>query len=139
MANVSDLKYITVATLREWLKKGKSASNDKFAIVDVRDSDYAGGHIKGCLHFPSGNFYNSLPELKDTLLKRNARDVVIHCAMSQSRAPKAALTFMNETAGLEHPFRVWVLKGGFTKWVMEYGEDSEVTEDYDRRFWDDDY
>lgn len=139
MANVSDLKYVAVTTLREWMQKRVSASGDKFAIVDVRDSDYAGGHIKGCLHYPSGNFHNQLPELKQKLIKLGAHDVVFHCALSQSRGPKAALRFMDEVSGSPHEFRVWVLKGGFTKWMREYGEDTEVTEDYDRRFWDDDY
>lgn len=138
MAKVSDLKYLPAHTLREWLKSGKSSSQENFAVVDVRDSDYIGGHIKGCLHYPSGNFHNTLPELRSTLQQKKVADVVFHCAMSQSRAPKAALIFSDDEDNL-HQFRVWVLRGGFTKWVMEYGEDTAVTEDYDRRLWDDDY
>src|ERR1700760_3123234 len=58
------------------------------AIVDVRDSDYIGGHIRSCIHVPSANLEWKLPELVRQLWDKKV--VVFHCALSQQRGPSAA-------------------------------------------------
>lgn len=138
--SLSDLRFIAPSTLREWFKKEPSAR--KFAVVDVRDSDYIGGHIKGCLHYSAGNFNETLPELRQKIKDSHVHDLVFHCALSQVRGPKSALRFLRsiETLGDEEKkafdgINVWVMEGGFTKWQYEYGNDKEVTEDYIKDLW----
>lgn len=136
----SDLRFITPSTLRSWFVP---SSSRRFAIVDVRDSDFIGGHIKGCLHYPAGNFNETLPELRNKLIASHVQDVVFHCALSQVRGPKSALRFLRSIESLDADektkfagLNVWVLDGGFTRWQLEYGDDTEVTEDYQKDLWE---
>jgi len=57
-------------------------------IVDVRDGDYKGGHIKGGLHYGSLTFDDTLPELVKKL--GDTETVVVHCLFSQQRGPRCA-------------------------------------------------
>lgn len=60
----------------------KQAKKD-FLVVDVRDDDFIGGNIVGCLNKPSGEFLNTVDELvKDT---KDVPLVIFHCALSQVR------------------------------------------------------
>ena len=64
------------------MKSGKVARKD-FLVVDVRDDDYDGGNIKGCLNCPSRQFL-----LEVDGLVRDTKDVpliIFHCALSQVR------------------------------------------------------
>lgn len=142
MCSIGDIKILSPKMLRNWLRDGKSSEGRRFAIVDVRDDDYVGGHIKGCFHFPAYNFRVTLPELLDKLEDHQVSDVVFHCALSQARGPKSALAFLrylkqSEENGTVHSpiMNVWLLKGGFTKWQELYGDDSSVTEDYQKDLW----
>lgn len=139
--SLSDLRFITPKVLKGWIT-AQPSGNNSIAVVDVRDSDYIGGHIKGCLHYSSIDFHETLPELRQRLVDNKVRDVVFHCALSQVRGPKAALLFLR---GLENApedqksqlsgLKVWVLEGGFTNWQSEYGGDPELTEDYLKDLW----
>ncbi|KAK5108016.1 hypothetical protein LTR62_008851 [Meristemomyces frigidus] len=122
----------------------------KIAIIDVRDSDYIGGHIKSCLNVPVQTHDYRMPELV-----RNLKDkemVVFHCALSQQRGPSSALRFLRERErmgargevgvrgdgeDLGAGQRVVVLEGGFVKWQELYGLDLELTEGYVKDLWDD--
>lgn len=136
--SLSDLKFISPVTLRAWLRGGAPG---KFAIVDVRESDYIGGHIKGSLHYSAGSLNETLPDLKRKLREKDVDNVIFHCALSQVRGPRSALTFLRSIGEneLADPFyqklQVSVLKGGFTKWQELYGEDPEATEDFDKEIW----
>ncbi|KAK6201529.1 Rhodanese-like domain-containing protein [Scheffersomyces amazonensis] len=144
---VSDLNFLNPRTLYTWFKGGSPTGQGKFAVVDVRDSDYIGGHIRGCYHYPAGNFSYTLPDLQERLFTNGINDVVFHCALSQVRGPGSTIKFINSLNGINDPereqyfssLRVWVLRGGFTKWQEEYGEDSDVTEDYNKELWQSDY
>lgn len=134
--SVSDLKFLSPATLRAWFRGG----NSNFAVVDVRDLDFVGGHIKGCWHYPSNDFVARLPELQKRLIDNQISDVVFHCALSQVRGPSSTLKFLRSLNDAEDPskfesLRVWVLEGGFTKWQASYGEDDSVTEGYQADLW----
>jgi rhodanese-related sulfurtransferase len=102
-------------------------------VVDVRDDDYAGGHVRGGVRAPSSSLDHALPELARRL--RGARAVVFHCALSQQRGPAAALRYARERArmGLDRggeaaaagdakgeeegeKQEIFVLEGGFVKW-----------------------
>jgi len=71
-----------IQELAEIMKSGKVARKD-FLVVDVRDDDYEGGNIKGCLNYPSRQFLLEV----DGLVKKT-KDVplvIFHCALSQVR------------------------------------------------------
>jgi len=135
----SDLQFVHSKTLRQWLGSGSPTGSGKLAIVDVRDSDYVGGHIKGCWHYPAGNFHETLPQLRQRLVENEIDDVVFHCALSQVRGPKSALRFLRSLESANDSqldlMKVWVLQGGFTSWQGHYGEDATVTEDYAKDLW----
>ena len=68
--------------LAELMKSGKTPRKD-FLVVDVRDDDYAGGNIKGCLHLPSTEFLMNVDDLvKQT---KEVPTIIFHCALSQVR------------------------------------------------------
>lgn len=141
--SLSDLKFISPSTLRSWFESGSVSGNGRFAVVDVRDSDYIGGHIRGCYHYPAGNFQSSLTHLQQRLVDNEIDDVVFHCALSQVRGPRSTLAFLRSLNDLPESERlslekinVHVLQGGFTSWQYKYGDDSSVTEDYAKDLWD---
>lgn len=141
--SLSDLRFVAPSTLRSWFGGKSPTGNGNFAVVDVRDSDYIGGHIRGCYHYPAGNFHETLPELRKRILDNQIDDVVFHCALSQVRGPKSSLMFLRSLQELPEDqqasflsLNVWVLSGGFTKWQRLYGKDALVTEDFQADLWD---
>jgi rhodanese-related sulfurtransferase len=105
-------------------------NDPSLAIIDVRDSDFIGGHVKGCTNVPSNTLDYRVPELVRTL--KDKKTVVFHCALSQVRGPSAALNYLRERQrqGLEEKTdggaekddgqKVLVLAGGFTEWQEKY-------------------
>lgn len=122
-------------------------TDEKVVVVDVRDSDHIGGHIKASRHVPSGSLNYTLPELARTL--KGAERVVFHCALSQERGPAAAQKYIRERerlfgAGSVDRQAVWgedgdtevtkkrdetgavkkqdvfVLEGGFVEWQQKW-------------------
>ena len=64
-------------------------------VLDVRDEDFQGGHIRGCLNIWSEEFYED--ENVDSLIQKfgllRYRQVVVTCFMSQQRGPFCAKRF----------------------------------------------
>lgn len=115
-------------------------AEETVAVVDVRDSDHIGGHIRGSRHVASTTLHHAMPELARAL-QRSER-VVFHCALSQERGPAAALKYIRERerlfgpgavdraaawtapptpkerdeAGAVKAQEVYVLTGGFVEW-----------------------
>lgn len=141
---LSDLKFVKPVTVRAWFRGGLPNGLGKFAVVDVRDSDFVGGHIRGCYHFPAGNFHETLPDLQKKLYDNKIDDVVFHCALSQVRGPSSTLKFLRSLNDVKdegaakyfETLNIWVLQGGFTSWQSEFGDDSEVTEGYNKELWE---
>lgn len=127
------------------------------AVIDVRGSDFIGGHIVGCLNIPASDLDWKTPELVRTLKDKDT--VVFHCALSQQRGPSAALKYLRERermapaedaaklaeedkqaskelVGRSHGQEVYVLDGGFVKWQEKYGEDKTLTEGYQKDIWE---
>jgi rhodanese-related sulfurtransferase len=129
-ATIASLKRIPNSTLSETLLSTPLTPTSSIAVVDVRDSDHVGGHIKGSIHAPTPTLDWKMPELVRQL--RDKDTVVFHCALSQERGPKAALRYLRERerlfgapkgqgegeAGGEEKAeqKVLVLDGGFVKW-----------------------
>ena len=125
---------------REKLATLVRSTSSSLAVIDVRDSDYIGGHIAGGTNVPSNTHDFKMPELVRTLEGKEV--VVFHCALSQQRGPKAALRYLRErermggkkgkAEGAEEVEAVegkegkegikvkgqtvYVLDGGFAKW-----------------------
>lgn len=130
---IADLGHISREDLSAQLSSGSMPAS--LAIIDVRDSDHIGGHIKGSTHVPSSQLDYRIPELVRTLKDKNV--VVFHCALSQQRGPSAALRYMRERSRLldlgekvmgestgdvarekekDQRQKVVVLDGGFVQW-----------------------
>ena len=73
---------VNTKELATLMKSGKTPNKD-FLVVDVRDDDYVGGNIKGCLNLPSKDFLMNV----DGLVKQTKEVplVIFHCALSQVR------------------------------------------------------
>ncbi|EAT80056.1 hypothetical protein HBI56_149270 [Parastagonospora nodorum] len=121
------------------------------AVVDVRDSDHIGGHIRGSTWLPSAELDYKTPELIRTMKDKEV--VVFHCALSQQRGPSAALRYLRERerlidmgdvgkkdegegVGSGKEQKVLVLKGGFTEWQEKYGADEGLTEGWRKDIWE---
>ncbi|RKF78924.1 CDC25-like phosphatase YCH1 [Golovinomyces cichoracearum] len=107
----------------------------KIAVVDVRDEDYIGGHIKNSINVPSTTLVIAMPELVRKLQDKEL--VVFHCALSQQRGPRAALHYLRERDKLsESPGQnVFILDQGFVGWQREFGEDTRLTEGFKKQLW----
>ncbi|CEP62673.1 phosphatase YCH1 LALA0_S06e01046g [Lachancea lanzarotensis] len=140
--SIAAIKYIDASELFKWLKSGHSTSNEPFQIIDVRGSDYVGGHIKGSWNVPYRQLRDDVEkchELQNQLKNAAGSSVVncvFHCALSQQRGPSAAMRFLRllEDEDLSN-FRIYVLRGGFNHWQSLYGEDQSVTESYQKDLW----
>ncbi|KAI1746906.1 Rhodanese-like protein [Xylaria castorea] len=154
LITLSNLERITASKLAERLLAADAtnattsgqAAEKSIAIVDVRDDDHIGGHIRTSMHFPSRSFDVTMP----TLLRRLAdkETVVFHCALSQQRGPSAALRYLRakeadaanangKEGGSEKKQKVYVLDQGFTGWQEVYGTDERLTEGYRKELWED--
>lgn len=143
---ISSLGRITSPELATLLLDGNSAS--KVAVIDVRDSDHLGGHIKGSSWIPTDQLDMRIPELMR--LHKDKDRVVFHCMLSQQRGPASALKFARalqtaaEKASVEDGQRrdnegrpqVYVLEGGFGMWQARYGTDARLTESYMKDLWE---
>jgi Cdc25 family phosphatase len=118
------------------MKSGKMPNKD-FLVVDVRDDDYVGGNIKGCLNLPSRDFLMNV----DGLVKQTKEIplVIFHCALSQVRGPKAARIYaetrQNILEGNAIPQEIVILRDGFTQFQVKHKNDPELVENWDEGVW----
>ncbi|KAI9896079.1 hypothetical protein N3K66_008979 [Trichothecium roseum] len=137
MASVADLRRMSSKTLAERILAERELPEQTYAVIDVRDDDYIGGHIKGCTNVPSRQLDAMMPTLVRRLKDKEV--VVFHCMLSQQRGPAAALRYLRErgaaaTGAGEGPV-VYVLDRGFTGWQEVYAEDERLTEGYRKELW----
>ncbi|KIL95397.1 hypothetical protein FAVG1_00134 [Fusarium avenaceum] len=144
MTTIATLKRLSAKSLSEKIIEEVNATDPTFAIIDVRDNDYIGGHIKGSTNIPA----HTLEAMMPTLVRRlkDKKTVVFHCALSQQRGPTAALKYLRERDGLlrsmgedpkgESGQDVLVLDRGFSGWQEVYGEDERLTEGYVKDLWE---
>ncbi|OJT09423.1 hypothetical protein TRAPUB_14086 [Trametes pubescens] len=99
------------------MKSGKVAGKD-YCVIDVRDDDYIGGHIKGAQNAPSNQFYVQVNDLvqKTKNIYAEARDQL-------------------EGDGEDIPHQVLVLRGGFTDFQAKYRKDPELVENWSKQVW----
>ncbi|KAL2760163.1 hypothetical protein ACRALDRAFT_1059947 [Sodiomyces alcalophilus JCM 7366] len=149
--SVASLQRITANKLSQLLLAEQAAATDPtVAVIDVRDDDYIGGHIKGSINVPSHTLDAMMPSLVRRL--QDKKTVVFHCALSQQRGPSAALQYLRERDRLVKPEAgatesdesdpnqlVYLLDRGFVGWQETYGEDERLTEGYNKELWKDGY
>jgi rhodanese-related sulfurtransferase len=93
--SIVDLPRISRETLASIIRKNPS----EVTVIDVRDSDYIGGHIVNGINVPTHTHDYRMPELVRTL--KDQETVVFHCALSQQRGPSSALRYLREKERLE--------------------------------------
>jgi rhodanese-related sulfurtransferase len=93
--SIVDLPRISRETLASIIRKNPS----EVTVIDVRDSDYIGGHIVNGINVPTHTHDYRMPELVRTL--KDQETVVFHCALSQQRGPSSALRYLRERERLE--------------------------------------
>ncbi|KAK1752237.1 arsenate reductase 2.1 [Echria macrotheca] len=163
-ATIGTLERVSAATLSQLILAESAAANPTIAVIDVRDDDFIGGHIKGAKNVPSRTLDAMLPTLVRQL--QDKQTVVFHCALSQQRGPGAALRYLRERErlvqsrssqatdeanpdgsedskedGSRKPVeqKVYVLDRGFVGWQEVYGTDERLTEGYRKELWEDGY
>jgi Cdc25 family phosphatase len=109
-------------------------------IIDCRDDDYVGGHIKGAIHISSLEFglkpVFSMNKILEIAKSKNTKNVVFHCMESQKRSPKCAnnfkifLKFIRETS-----WNIFVLEGGFDRWIRKYNTNPDLVENFNDDYW----
>lgn len=143
------MSIITISSLTQISREGLAellltSPQPNIAIIDVRDVDHVGGHIKGSTWVPNNTLEFMMPELLRTLKDKDK--VIFHCALSQQRGPSAALKYAREREELAGKLlgdsekkdqEICVLVGGFNMWQAKYGEDKRLTEEYEKDIWED--
>lgn len=106
----------------------------KTLIVDVRDDDFAGGHIRGCVNIPCWELVSagssSMEEFIKTYCQSGTTDTLIfHCYLSQQRGPLAARRVaerLNQLDGEHGIKQICVLSHGWRRFSRMYGEDETL-------------
>jgi rhodanese-related sulfurtransferase len=141
MSVVPRVSYIGAEALATMLRaqQGLPAAERGLVVLDVRDDDYAGGHIAQARHVPAGKF---LADDAGGAAQAQARavvgkeTVVVHCALSQVRGPACASRLAAALEELRAPVvpRVLVLEGGFSAFArLMYRKDRTLFADFDER------
>ncbi|CAR21420.1 phosphatase YCH1 [Lachancea thermotolerans CBS 6340] len=143
--SVAAIRYVDAAELFQWIKRGTTGAGEPFQVIDVRGSDYIGGHIVNGWNYPYRELRDGGARMEELMQRlRSAAgaagaqpiNCVFHCAQSQQRGPSAAMKFLRSVADEDLArMRVCVLRGGFNHWQAEYGEDASVTEAYVPDLW----
>jgi len=114
-------------------------ANEDYIIVDVRDDDFIGGNIVGCLRSPSNVFLTDVNGLVEKT--KDIPQVVFHCMLSQARGPKAARVYAETSRNLQEPGNkttqeVLVLRGGFSEFQAKYKDDPALVEKWRKALWE---
>lgn len=130
------MKYTSVDEVAEIVKDKSKVAGKDYIIVDVRDNDFVGGHIKGVLHQPSVEF----PDNVDSLVSKT-KDVplvIFHCYLSKMRAVNAATSYeqlRHQKVDKDVDHEVVIMRGGFSEFQGKFKDDGEIVEDWDKNVW----
>lgn len=109
------------------------------AVIDVRDDDRAGGHIKSSTHVPAGQFKREVGQYVTRLKDKDF--VVFHCMMSQVRGPSCARSFLAEgEAAVKEGLigklpAVFILEGGFQAFARMHPTNKDLLENFEPRLY----
>jgi len=121
--------YIDPAELRDSIL----TKSPGIIVIDVRDDDYVGGHVKGSVNVPSSRELWSAENEDERklwvsrILSENTT-IIFHCQQSQQRGPKCARIFADSVAqaNLDQAPSIRVLRGGFSQWHASYADDDQA-------------
>jgi len=123
---------ITSNELAHIVKSDKQPWQD-YLVIDVRDSDWKGGNIKGSYNLPSLKFQSGVDELISKI--KGVPMVIFHCKFSQERGPNAAGMYDAKRALQEAEEyknqKVYVLQGGFNTFATSFKGDPLLVENWD--------
>ncbi|KAI7842363.1 hypothetical protein COHA_004003 [Chlorella ohadii] len=131
MACASAVTVLAPARVKALLR---GPNNDRVCVIDVRDADFAGGHIRGAVNVVAETFEDNV--LVDRVVSRFCRGmevVIVHCYLSQQRGPYCAqrLAERLEAQGCSEP-EICVMAGGWKRFRRELEvQDFELVEDFD--------
>lgn len=115
-------------------------NSTRTVIVDVREEDRAGGHIKGSYHIPAPKFLRN--PARYLSLADDADRIIFHCMFSQSRGPTCANAFVDQLVQriMDDPDapspEVCVLSGGFRAFAKLVTDGNmDVVEDFDPTYY----
>lgn len=100
MSANEDIEYIDKSELKARLR------DPLLQVVDVRDSDYAGGHIPGAVNHPSNvwdDAYASALASELSTADSTKRELVFHCMKSQVRGPHCARMLLSKLVERQNP------------------------------------
>ncbi|KAJ2222802.1 Cdc25 phosphatase Ibp1 [Coemansia sp. RSA 1722] len=125
--------YLSADDLAKLVRDPTKIPGTDYLVVDVRDEDYRGGHIKGSINVPAHEISQKAPALVKQYEKVPL--MIFHCALSQVRGPKSARIYGDAvkdafvTASQDSPLfnqEINVLRGGFNSWLYRF-KDTEPT------------
>eukprot|EP01103_Thecamoeba_quadrilineata_P013361 TRINITY_DN3694_c0_g1_i1.p1 TRINITY_DN3694_c0_g1~~TRINITY_DN3694_c0_g1_i1.p1 ORF type:complete len:187 (-),score=27.14 TRINITY_DN3694_c0_g1_i1:35-595(-) len=125
---------ISVENLDQLLEK----RDPGLIIIDVRDSDYEGGHIPTSINIPYEDFEFSVGDLIDKYA--NFPYVVFTCMYGQLRSASCAQTYLKRLN--ERKLKgdnVFVLSGGFHEYLTKNHNDPDLLEGYVPSFYSQDF
>ncbi|KAF8516838.1 hypothetical protein BU17DRAFT_67284 [Hysterangium stoloniferum] len=138
-------KYITPKDLHSLIKS--TTPGKDYLVVDVRDEDFIGGNVKGCLHAPFQRYESELPGF--IIKVKDIPTVIFHCPIKitiahirHARGPKSARLYAEKRISLaDDPDKlveqqILVLQGGFASLQAVYKDDPDVIEKWDKSVWE---
>ncbi|KAF8606880.1 Rhodanese-like protein [Ceratobasidium sp. AG-I] len=130
-------RYISPTELAELMKSGKQPMKD-YVVVDVRDDDFLGGNILGCVRAPSSNYHTTVDGL--VAKTKDVPKMIFHCMLSQQRGPKAARVYAETAKNKLQPGEtfnqeIYVLRGGFSDFQQQFRDDPELVEKFRKEVW----
>jgi len=140
IVDIKTIDRISAGELATQLRDGYGGlSNQSPLVVDVRDEEYAGGHIQGALHYPSSTFEARMDELCKVVHEKGVPCVVFYCLRSQLKAPICCDKFdrrICELFSVERSTRKCILNGGFIEFLADSGPLSSLVEGLDQMYWE---
>ncbi|KAF9180487.1 hypothetical protein BGZ50_006181 [Haplosporangium sp. Z 11] len=151
MATHQQPQFVDSDVLKALVEDKTKIPGKDYLVVDVRDTDYEGGHIPGCLNIPASELPEKLPILIEEF--KEVPQLFFHCALSQVRGPKAANRWSAAIAERDAELakteaaaavaadqgplsqKVHILRGGFTEWQHKHKDDKNLVADYKAEYW----
>lgn len=120
------IQYLSPLKVRDMIES-RNYGQASFAIVDLRDEDFFGGHIPGCDHISSRSFVSNVNAAVRRL--EGVPLVIFHCLISMHRAPMCAKIYKESIMQLGRHQDVAILEGGFSQWRDLFSGQPSLIED----------
>ncbi|GMK55117.1 hypothetical protein CspeluHIS016_0201730 [Cutaneotrichosporon spelunceum] len=130
-------RFINAEEMATIIKANPEGAGKEWAVVDVRDDDFAGGNIVGALNYPSETLLAKIDELVKRM--EGVPKIVFHCALSQVRGPKSARRYAEARSLLlkdAPPQDILVLRDGFSGFQSRYRNDKQLVEKFNKYYHD---